>query len=75
MWRFSKPKPPPSYVWEYKGMKLVNQFGDITKELGMITNAANEHLMHGGGVAGAISRAGGHAIDSESRVWCNEHDG
>jgi len=29
--------------------------------------------MHGGGVAGAISRKGGHVIDDESEDWVNEH--
>jgi O-acetyl-ADP-ribose deacetylase (regulator of RNase III) len=36
---------------------------DITKEtVDAITNAANEDLWHGGGVAGAISRKGGPII-------------
>ena len=34
--------------------------GDITNEkVDAITNAANEHLCHGAGVAGAIMRRGG----------------
>lgn len=40
---------------------------DVTKlEVDAIANAANTRLMHGGGVAGAISRAGGPAIQRES---------
>lgn len=40
---------------------------DVTKlELDAIANAANTELRHGGGVAAAISRAGGPAVQRES---------
>src|SRR5919202_1221226 len=40
---------------------------DITKlEVDAIANAANTRLAHGGGVAGAISRAGGPEVQRES---------
>ena len=40
---------------------------DITKlEVDAIANAANTRLMHGGGVAGAIARAGGPEVQHES---------
>lgn len=41
---------------------------DITTlDVDAIANAANTQLMHGGGVAGAIARAGGQAVNAESR--------
>jgi O-acetyl-ADP-ribose deacetylase (regulator of RNase III) len=43
------------------------QQADITKlEVDAIANAANTDLRHGGGVAGAIVRAGGRSIQDES---------
>ena len=48
--------------------------GDLTAEsVDAIVNAANERLSHGGGVAGAIRRKGGGAIQSESNDWVRKH--
>jgi len=48
--------------------------GDITSmAVDAIVNAANAHLRHGGGVAAAISREGGPAIQTESDAWIDEH--
>ena len=41
--------------------------GDITeRKVDVIVNPANSHLIHGGGVAGAIVRKGGKIIQEES---------
>jgi len=48
--------------------------GDITtEEVDAIVNAANEHLQHGGGVAWAISKKGGPAIQKESDEWIRQN--
>jgi len=56
------------------GMSLSIREGDITRiTVDVIVNAANRHLKHGGGVAGAISRRGGSAIQQESNNWIRQH--
>lgn len=46
--------------------------GDLTLEdVDAIVNAANSHLAHGGGVAGAIVRRGGSSIQQESSELVN----
>lgn len=48
--------------------------GDITiEDVDAIVNAANERLQHGGGVAWAISKKGGSAIQKESDEWIRQH--
>ena len=56
------------------GIVLMIKQGDITlAETEAIVNAANKRLRHGGGVAGAIARRGGPAIQAESAMWVAEH--
>jgi O-acetyl-ADP-ribose deacetylase (regulator of RNase III) len=52
---------------EYGGVIIEFYHGDITKlEVEAIVNAANTRLYMGGGVAGAIKRAGGQEIEDEA---------
>ncbi len=56
------------------GQSLQIVQGDITiEEVDAIVNAANEQLAHGGGVAWAISKKGGKAIQEESDEWVRQH--
>jgi O-acetyl-ADP-ribose deacetylase (regulator of RNase III) len=56
------------------GLKLEIAQGDLTtEEVDAIVNAANSHLKHGGGVAGAISRRGGPSIQTESDAWVHAY--
>lgn len=47
--------------------------GSIARlDVDCIVNAANENLMHGGGVAAAISEAAGYQFDQESRDYAQK---
>jgi len=56
------------------GQKLEIVQGDLTEQkVDAIVNAANEHLLHGGGVAGSIVLKGGDIIQRESIDWVKNH--
>lgn len=56
------------------GQLLILEHGDLTEaQVDAIVNAANAHLSHGGGVAGAIVRRGGRVIQQESDEWVSRH--
>jgi len=53
----------------YRGTKVTAILGDITKQdTDAIVNPANSKLIMGGGVAGAIKRAGGPEIEREAII-------
>lgn len=59
---------------DVSGTDVVVLAGDITEQdVGVVVNAANEHLKHGGGVAAAISDAGGPTIQEESDRYVEKH--
>jgi putative ATPase len=52
------------------GQTISLEQGDLTEtQVDAIVNAANVHLAHGGGLAGAIVRRGGRVIQDESDAW------
>jgi len=56
------------------GQIFALEHGDLTEaQVDAIVNAANSHLSHGGGVAGAIVRRGGRVIQQESDDWFAAH--
>jgi len=56
------------------GCSIQVRSGDMTKEqVDVIVNAANKHLDHASGLAGAIVKNGGEMIQIESDIYISEH--
>jgi O-acetyl-ADP-ribose deacetylase len=54
--------------------RVIAAHGDLTEQrVGVVVNAANERLAHGGGVAAALARGGGPAVQAESDEWVAAH--
>ncbi len=56
--------------WDLGSLRIVLLEGDITKvKADAVVNPANSLMVMGGGVAGAIKRAGGREIEDEARRY------
>ncbi|HVL98774.1 MAG TPA: macro domain-containing protein [Egibacteraceae bacterium] len=56
------------------GRLLLVVEGDLTRQdVDVVVNAANELLVHGGGLAAALAKAGGPAVAEASLAWVAEH--
>ncbi len=63
----------PSREFQLGRLGVVLVEGDITElEVDAVVNAANPYLKHYGGVAAAIVRKGGRAVQEESDRWVRE---
>ena len=66
----TKSKPSLFEMETTEGLSIKVYVGNITHlSVDCIVHAANEHLMHGGGVAYAISEAAGYQFDQESQKY------
>jgi putative ATPase len=71
---YSRGKCEERTSFTYKDITIKVIKNDITSEKSdCIVNAANEHLAHGGGVAGAISSQGGPEVQRESSEYVRKH--
>uniref|UniRef100_A0A8B8E811 Poly [ADP-ribose] polymerase n=1 Tax=Crassostrea virginica TaxID=6565 RepID=A0A8B8E811_CRAVI len=72
--RLEKPKKVAECQLQPLDKKFIVMNGDVTKlTVDVIVNAANEDLDHCGGLALAISRAGGKSIQEESKSYVLSH--
>ncbi|NPV77502.1 MAG: macro domain-containing protein [Anaerolineae bacterium] len=65
--------PVRKHIFQSGGVLELLQADITTQQVDAIVNAANDRLIHSGGVAGVISSRGGPEIQQESTHWVQEH--